>query len=114
MTREKSPIAKSSSSGFTLIETGIVTVISSLLLVAGMDLIKVWTSQSTLVANQQRLNTIQQALANFETQYNRLPYPASFTAASGPACYGRESNTPLCKAGAVTFLATTGRSGGES
>jgi len=106
MTREKSPIAKSSSSGFTLIETAIVTAISSLLIVAGMDLINAWMNQEGTAVSQQRLDTIQQALANFETQYNRLPYPASFTAASGPACYGRESNTPLCTAGAVTFPAT--------
>jgi len=106
MTGEKSPRAKSSSSGFTLIETALVTLISSLLFVAGLNLINAWMNQEGTAANQQRLNTIQQALTNFETQYSRLPYPASYTAAPGAACYGRESNTPLCTAGAVTFPAT--------
>jgi len=90
MIRENSHINKSSSSGYTLIETAIVITIASSLLIATIGLIKTWMDQSTLTANQQRLNAIQQALANYETQYNRLPCPSSYIAPTGSKIFGRE------------------------
>jgi type II secretory pathway pseudopilin PulG len=93
---EKKPIVKSSSSGFTLVEIAIVTVLSSLLLAGSLNFIKSWMNKSGQTASQQRLVTIQQALTNFQTQYNRLPCPASFVGMSG-AGFGREA----CGGGAV-------------
>lgn len=82
MTKEKKPLVNFSSNGFTLIETAIVVVISAIMLAGGMVLLKTWMNQASAAASQQRLNTIQQALVNFEAQNSRLPCPASFTAAT--------------------------------
>jgi type II secretory pathway pseudopilin PulG len=98
MTREKSPIAKSSSSGFTLAETAIVIVIAGAMAVAGIALVKSWVKQATLTANQQHLIAIQQALANYVAQHNRLPCPASYIAQTGDVApkplFGREDLKP--------------------
>jgi len=89
---------KSSSGGFTLIETALSIVIASGLLVSAAGVLKAWMEQSTMRANQQRMTAIQQALANYQTQYNRLPCAASYIAQLGAANFGRE----------VVYPATTG------
>jgi len=98
MTREKSYMAKSSSSGFSLFEMAIVIAISSILLVSAIGIINTWMKQAALTASQQYLNTIQQALANYETQHHRLPCPSSFIAKTSDPAFGRE----------ITYPATTG------
>lgn len=114
MTREKSPIAKSLSAGFTIIELAAAIVILSLLLVMAVGLIKSWLSQDDLMTNQQRLDTIQQSLTNYEIQYNRLPCPASFTAAASSTSYGRESTSCTGALAAGTYSATGRTLGGSA
>jgi len=98
MTREKSHIAKSSSSGFTLVETSVVVVLTALMLVAVIAMVHSWLAQGTQTANQQRMAAIQQALANYQTQHNRLPCPSSFIAKTSNPAFAHE----------VTYPATTG------
>jgi len=87
---------KSSSGGFTLLETAIIISISSILLTMTMSLVKVELSQLTITKNQQRLTTIQQAINNFKTLNNRLPCPASYAAvAGGTPAFGREDTTSV-------------------
>jgi len=108
MTRKKSPVAKYFSSGFTTVETAIVVSIGALMLVTGIGLARTWTAQSTQTANQQRLNAIQQALTNYESPqtHNRLPCPASFTAATTSTTFGRESTSCTGPLVAGTYAAT--------
>jgi type II secretory pathway pseudopilin PulG len=99
---------KSSSSGFTLIEIAGLLLICSLLLVAGLSLVKTWMNQSTLAINQSRIAAIQQALASYSALNGRLPCPANYTDAQGSATFGRGSYIPLhppyvCNTGAGTF-----------
>jgi type II secretory pathway pseudopilin PulG len=94
MTREKILIPKSPCSGFTLIETAIGILIASSMLVGAAALAKNWMKQYAEVTNQQRLTSIQQALHNYERQNNRLPCPASYTAAPDTTLYGREASLP--------------------
>jgi type II secretory pathway pseudopilin PulG len=107
MRREKDPIQKFSSSGFTLVEIAIVMVISSLFIIAGISLMRSWMAQATIASSQQRMSAIQQSLANFLTQHGRLPCPSTFS--PGGPNYGHEVITP-CTAAAGTFAAA-GRSG---
>jgi type II secretory pathway pseudopilin PulG len=88
MTREKSPIAKPSSHGFTVVEIATVMLLSSLMLAGSLGIIKSWMNKTGTTATQQRLITIQQTLANYQTQYNKLPCPAPFVALNG-AGFGR-------------------------
>lgn len=82
--------AKSSSRGFTLIEVSALLVVCSLLLVAGISLIKTWMDKNTLAINQQRLVSIRQAIANYEALNGELPCPARYTDAQSSAQFGRE------------------------
>jgi type II secretory pathway pseudopilin PulG len=108
MTRKKRPIAKPSSSGFTIVETAVVIFLAAFMLVAGIVLVRTWTAQSTQTANQQRLNAIQQALTNYASPqtHNRLPCPASFTAATTSTAFGRESTSCTGPLVAGTYAAT--------
>jgi len=114
MTRKKSHMAKSSSRGFTLIEIAVVIAISSIMLVSAINLLNMWMRQSALTTSQQRLSTIQEALANYETQYHRLPCPSSFIAKTSDAAFGREVSVscvgPNNPNGGDTYSAT-GRTG---
>ena len=100
MNNKKNRGAKSSSSGFTIIEIAIIVVIASVLLVAGMGLLKTSMDQVTLTENQQRLSAIQQALVSYMSQNNRLPCPAPLKAALGTSAFGRENTVNPCTAGA--------------
>ena len=110
MIRKKSPIAKSSYGGFTLMETSIVIVVASLLLSSAVPLIKTWMDKATLVANQQRLTAIQQALTTYEKKFNKLPCPAPYTAGSGSPSYGRGGADP-CTAAPAGGALVSGRPG---
>lgn len=112
MTRAKNPRAKSSSGGFTLVELTLVLAISSFLLMGVIALAKSWMGQAALTANQQRLTAIQQAIANYETQHNRLPCPASFTEATNSTSFGRESTSCTGALAAGTYMATGRVAGG--
>lgn len=119
MNGKRSPLAKSSSSGFTLIELAIAVVIGSFMIVAGIALYRTWWAQSQLTANQARMSAIQQALANYMSQHNRLPCPSSYIAAPGVAIFGREISYPAttgctaAPADGVNTFSATGRSGNK-
>ena len=110
MIKEKSPIQKYSSSGFTLLEVSIALTIGSLMVLMGIPLIKGWMAQATVSAGQQRMSAIHQALDNYETQHGRLPCPSSFF--PGGPNYEHEIVPPPapCAIGAGTFPAV-GRTG---
>ena len=107
MIREKEYLQKSSSSGFTLLEAAIASVLGAVIIMTGTPMIKSWLAESITSANQQRMSAIQQALNNYVTQHGRLPCPATFL--SGGPNYGHEISIP-CAVGAGTFAAT-GRAG---
>jgi prepilin-type N-terminal cleavage/methylation domain-containing protein len=98
MIREKDLIAKSSSNGFTLMETAIAIAVASLMLTGAAALFKTWMNESTIVTNQQRMIAIQQALTTYEEKFNKLPCPASYTALPGSAGYGRGTVDPCTAA----------------
>ena len=110
MIRKKSPRAKSSYGGFTLMETSIVIVVAALLLSSTVPLIKTWMDKATQVANQQRLTAIQQALATYEKKFNKLPCPAPYTAGLGSPSYGRGAADP-CTAAPAGGALKPGRTG---
>jgi len=113
MKNVKNRRAKSSSGGFTLIETALATVISSLLLVTVIGLIGTWQDQNVLATNQQRLAAIQQAIITYAAQNDRLPCPSSFL--STDAHYRRESTScpasPALPAPVAGVYSAKGRSG---
>lgn len=98
MTREKNPIARFSSSGFTLVEIAVAVLICSVLLLAAVGLASTSTNQVNIAQNQQRLNAIQHSIINYKAKYNRLPCPASYIAQPGDAApkpfFGREITYP--------------------
>ena len=65
-------------------------LVCSLLLIAGIGLIKTWIDQNALTVNQQRLTAIRQAIASYEALNGELPCPARYTDLPGSAQFGRE------------------------
>jgi prepilin-type N-terminal cleavage/methylation domain-containing protein len=110
MAREKSPIAKSSSRGFTLLELATVIMIGSVMLVSSLAIVRTWMKNTSQTTSQQRMAIIQLALDNYETQHNRLPCPASFTAVMGTSTFGRENSSSPCTP-IAPGVAKPGRSG---
>lgn len=115
MNNKKNRTEKLSSSGFTLVEMTIVILISSIVLITVMEAVKTWMDKIVAIENQQRLNAIQLALTNYQTQNNRLPCPASFIVATGAANFGREivkGGCPLTYTpDGTNTVAATGRTG---
>jgi len=113
MKNVKNRRAKSSSGGFSLIETSAIVAVCSLLLVTVIGLIKTWKDQNVLATNQQRLAAIQQAIIIYAAQNDRLPCPSSFL--STDANYRRESAScpapPALPAPVAGVYSAKGRTG---
>ena len=78
-------------SGFTLIETSILIIMISLILVPLFGYMTQIRLQEKAIAEEAEMDTILAAIAKFLKENNRYPCPASLNAAKGTAAYGNES-----------------------
>lgn len=100
---------KISSRGFTLIEIALVLVIVSLVLGAGLSVLRIQQENAKISATKEKQQGIRTALISFIARNNRLPCPAVATLASGAAGYGAEAATPGTCTG--TTIITGGANG---
>jgi prepilin-type N-terminal cleavage/methylation domain-containing protein len=87
--------------GFTLIELAIVMMIAGVLLTLLGGAITSFFKQTRISQTETRIATIETAIDNFLSLNNRLPCPASPTAAPGAAAFNVEVTTTNCNSAAT-------------
>ncbi len=98
--------------GFTLIELSIVMIIAGVLLTLLGGALTSFFKQSRINQTETRMAAIETAMDNFLSLNNRLPCPASPTAAPGAAAFNVEVTTTNCNSNATISgaISVVGRS----
>lgn len=98
---------QSSKSAFTLIELSIVIAIIGILIAGAANFSTTALKNAKIKVTQQRLEAIEEALANFVYTNRRLPCPARLGIASTDTNYGLETtNLGVCSDAGGVFVST--------